>query len=62
VNVVHDGVSTELLKELITVGLNIEICQLIEWGGTDSMLILWRAVTVERVGPVVMCRLMKLPG
>jgi RNA-dependent RNA polymerase len=60
VNLIHNGVSTELLKELITVGLHIEIRQLIERGGTDSTLILWRAV--ERVGRVVMCRLMKLPG
>jgi RNA-dependent RNA polymerase len=60
VNLVHNGVSTELLKELITVGLHIEIRQLIERGGTDSMSILWRAV--ERVSRVVMCRLNNLLG
>jgi RNA-dependent RNA polymerase len=44
VNLSHNGVSTEFLKELITVRLHIEIRQLIERGGTDSMLMLWRAV------------------
>jgi RNA-dependent RNA polymerase len=60
VNLIHNGVSTELLKEFITVGLHIEICQLIERGGTDSMLMLWWAV--QRVGHVVMCRLNNLLG
>jgi RNA-dependent RNA polymerase len=58
VNLIHNGVPTELLKELITVGLHIEICQLIEQGGSDSMLMLLQAV--ERV--VVMCRLNNLLG
>jgi RNA-dependent RNA polymerase len=57
-NLIHNGVSIELPKELITVGLHIEICQLIERG--DLMLMLWRAV--ERAGRVVMCRLNNLLG
>jgi RNA-dependent RNA polymerase len=55
VNLTHNGVSTDLLKELMAVGLHDEVRQLTEWGGTDSMLMVWRAV--ERVGRVVMCRL-----
>ncbi|OAX39662.1 hypothetical protein K503DRAFT_716030 [Rhizopogon vinicolor AM-OR11-026] len=55
VNLTHNGVSTDLLKELMADGLHDEVRQLTEWNGADSMLMVWRAV--ERAGRVVICRL-----
>lgn len=55
VNLAHNGVSTDLLEVLMADGLHDEVRQLTEWGGTNSMLMVWRAV--ERAGRVVICRL-----
>jgi len=55
VNLAHNGVSTDVLKELMADGLHEEVRQLTEWNGADAMLMVWRAV--ERAGRVVMCRL-----
>ncbi|KAG1749807.1 RNA dependent RNA polymerase-domain-containing protein [Suillus paluster] len=55
VNLAHNGVPTDRLRELMADGLHNEVRQLTEWNGRDSMLVVWRAV--ERAGRVVICRL-----
>lgn len=55
VNLTHNGVSTDLLKELMADGLHDEVRQLTQWNGHNSMIMVWRAV--ERAGRVVICRL-----
>ncbi|KAG0704371.1 RNA dependent RNA polymerase-domain-containing protein [Suillus ampliporus] len=55
VNLAHNGVPTDSLRELMADGLHDEVRQLTEWDGRDSMLAVWRAV--ERAGRVVICRL-----
>ncbi|KAG2159654.1 RNA dependent RNA polymerase-domain-containing protein [Suillus bovinus] len=55
VNLAQNDVPTGILKELMANGLNNEVRQLTEWDGSDSMILVWRAV--ERAGRVVICRL-----
>jgi len=55
VNIAHNGVPHEIIKELMTAGLKADIQELTSWGQPDSMLLVWRAV--EKAGNVALARM-----
>jgi len=55
VNIAHNGVPHEIIKELMTAGLKADIQELTSWGQPDSMLLVWRAI--ERAGNVALARM-----
>ncbi|KAF9236846.1 RNA dependent RNA polymerase-domain-containing protein [Melanogaster broomeanus] len=54
INLSHNGVPHRVLKELMALGLQDEIDQLVDWDQPHSMVAVWKAV--ERAGHVIMGR------
>ncbi|KAG6380657.1 RNA dependent RNA polymerase-domain-containing protein [Boletus reticuloceps] len=58
VNLASNGISHQILKELMARGLQEEIQSFIDWNKPQSMVLVWKAV--ERAGSVVVSRLRRL--
>lgn len=58
INLSFNGISHQILKELMALGLREEIQSFIDWTHPSSMILLWKAV--ERTGSVVVSRLRRL--
>ncbi|KAF8131526.1 RNA dependent RNA polymerase-domain-containing protein [Boletus edulis] len=58
VNLASNGISHQILKELMAKGLQEEIQSFIDWNKPQSMILVWKAV--ERAGSVVVSRLRRL--
>lgn len=58
INLSHNGISHQLLKDLMALGLKEELQPFIDWSQPHSMIIVWRAV--ERAGSVVVSRLRRM--
>ncbi|KAF9225222.1 hypothetical protein BS17DRAFT_794858 [Gyrodon lividus] len=54
INLSHNGVPHQVLKELMALGLKDEIHQLTDWDQPHSMVVVWKAI--ERAGHVIMGR------
>lgn len=58
VNLSYNGISHEILKKLMALGLKEEIQPFMEWTQPQAMVLVWKAV--ERAGSVVKGRLRRL--
>ncbi|KAH7886339.1 RNA dependent RNA polymerase-domain-containing protein [Phlebopus sp. FC_14] len=57
INLSHNGVPHLVLKNLMALGLEDELCQLTTWTGPTSMISVWKSV--EHAGHVVISRLQR---
>ncbi|KAI5998175.1 RNA dependent RNA polymerase-domain-containing protein [Pisolithus albus] len=57
VNLIHNGVSGEVIRKLMAHGLQEEVKDLVDWSSPESMLRVWRAV--EKAGCVVISRIQR---
>lgn len=58
INLSYNGISHQVLKDLMALGLREEIQSFIDWTQPHSMVMVWKAV--ERVGSVVVSRLRRI--
>lgn len=58
INLSSNGISHQVLKDLMALGLKEEIQSFIDWTHPQSMVMVWKAV--ERAGSVVVSRLRRL--
>lgn len=58
INLSHNGIDHQVLKDLMALGLREEIQPFIDWTQPHSMILVWKAV--ERAGSVVVSRLRRL--
>ncbi|KAG8219296.1 RNA dependent RNA polymerase-domain-containing protein [Butyriboletus roseoflavus] len=58
INLCHNGINPQVLKDLMALGLREEIQSFIDWTQPQSMVMVWKAV--ERAGSIVVSRLRRL--